>query len=109
VKGEFLRARQREGAGQSLLHRLKRDDMFAACQHKATDCNLAHGSDGLSDHRIGVMADLTIGKEGVGPLDVTLVDVRPIDELWRDRAVSLAAGINRYSVLVCGTLTRCVG
>ena len=53
-------------AHQPLVQRLERDDVFAAGQHHASDRNLVHLADGLTDHREGVMPDLAVRAQVIG-------------------------------------------
>src|ERR1700744_6508712 len=76
----FVRVAQQR-ADQSFFHRLERDDVLAGGEHHAADRDLVHLTDGLTDHREGVVADLSIWAQVVWPDQITRVDLGLLDEL----------------------------
>ena len=62
-------------AHQALVERFQRDDVLAVGQHHAADRDLVHAADGFADHREGVMADLAVGHEVIGPDQIAVVDI----------------------------------
>ena len=45
-------------------------------KHHAADRNLVHVADGFADHRKGVVADLAVGHQIIGPDQIAVVDIR---------------------------------
>jgi hypothetical protein len=55
--------------------------VLAVGQHHPSDRDLVHLADGLTDHREGVVANLAVGPQVVGPDQVARVGLVALDEL----------------------------
>jgi hypothetical protein len=54
--------------------------MFAVGQDHPRNCYLVHGPDRFADDGIGVVSDLAIGDDLIGPHEIELIDFRSRDE-----------------------------
>jgi hypothetical protein len=70
-----------QGADQPLVHRLQSNDVLAVGQHQASDRDLVHLTDGLADHREGVVADLAVRTQILGTDQISGIDLAAVDEL----------------------------
>ena len=75
----FVRISQQH-ADKALSSRLERDDVLAVGQDDAGDRDLVHGADGLADHGVGIVTDLAVRNDVVGPHDIKFVDLGPRHE-----------------------------
>src|SRR3569623_667826 len=69
-----------QGPDQTLVPRLEGDDVLATGQHHPPDRDLVHLPDGLADHREGVVPDLAVRAQIVGPDQIARIDVAAVDE-----------------------------
>ena len=91
--GSHLVGVAQKHANEALPHRFECDDVLAASQHYAADCDHVHVADRLPDDGIGVVSNLAVRGQIIGTDDVALVDLLALDEL-----VDLdgAGGFQRY-------------
>jgi hypothetical protein len=76
----FVRVAQQR-PHQTLVERFQRDDVLPIGQHHATDGDLVHLADRLTDHGVGIVTDLAIRSEIVGTDHEARVDLAAVDEL----------------------------
>ena len=76
----FIREAQRQ-AQQAAVLWFERDDVLAACEHDPAECHHVHFANGVTDNSKGILSDLTIRRDVVRRINITLVDLALWNEL----------------------------